>query len=223
MSIFQSIKRCSAALALATGTVLLPAVAAAQATPAVEALAARIIADQYRIIINCEGCNLAGANFDGQFLRLAALEGADMRGASFRHTDLTGIHLTRARLEGANFSGANMAGAVLTNADLRGANLADARLDAVRVHGANFSGANLQRANLRMLEYVKRLTFAGADARNAIFRHAFLGGVDFSDADLRGADFTRATGLTNAQLARACGDERTILPPGLSIPHCSGN
>jgi len=195
----------------------------AQVSPEVEALAAKIKADQFRIIINCERCNLAGANFDGQFLRLAALEGANMTGATFRGADLTGIHLTRAKLAGADFSGANMAGAVLTNADLRGANLSDSRLDAVRVHGADFTGANLQRANLRMLEYVKRLTFADADARDAVFRHAFLGGVDFTGTDLRGADFTRATGLTNAQLARACGDERTILPPGLSIPRCGGS
>lgn len=222
MSKFQPLKLRIAALALAAGIAFLPGVAAAQATPAVEALAARIIADQFKTIINCEGCNLAGADFDGQFLRLAALEGADLTGARLSGADLTGIHLTRAKLAGADFSGSNMAGAVLTNADLRGANLADARLDAVRVHGANFSGANLQRANLRMLEYVKRLTFAGADARDAIFRHAFLGGVDFSGTDLRGADFTRATGLTNAQLAKACGDDRTILPPGLTIPLCNG-
>ncbi|MDO8839421.1 MAG: pentapeptide repeat-containing protein [Parvibaculum sp.] len=223
MSILSTTRRLAASLALVAGIAFLLPSAMAQPTAEVEARAAKIIADQYKVIINCEGCNLAGANFDGQFLRLAALEGANMSGATFRDADLTGIHLTRANLAGADFSGANMAGAVLTNADLRGANLSDARLDAVRVHGANFTGANLQRANLRMLEYVKRLTFAGADARDAIFRHAFLGGVDFNGTDLRGADFTRATGLTNAQLARACGDERTILPPGLSIPRCGGS
>lgn len=195
----------------------------AQATPEVEVLVAKIKADQFKTIINCERCNLAGADFDGQFLRLAALERADLTGATLRGADLTGIHLTRTKLAGADFSGSNMAGAVLTNADLRGANLSDARLDAVRVHGANFTGANIQRANFRLLEYVKKLTFADTDARGAIFRHAFLGGVDFAGADLRGADFTRATGLTDRQLSRACGDETTILPPGLSIPRCNGS
>lgn len=194
--------------------------AMAQPTPEVEALAAKIRADQYRTIINCEGCTLAGANFDGQFLRLAALQGSDMRGASFRGADMTGVHFNRAKLDGANFAGANMAGAVLLGASLRGANLSDTRLDAARVHDADFTGANLQRANLRMLEYVNNLTFADADARGAIFRHAFLGRADFTGTDLRGADFTRATGLTNKQLARACGDETTILPPDLTIPEC---
>lgn len=215
---------CAAALlSLLVALAVLPAPAIAQATPAVEALATKIKAEQFKIIVNCERCNLAGADFDGQFLRLAALERADLTGARLRDADLTGIHLTRAKLAGADFSGSNMAGAVLTNADLRGAKLIDTRLDAVRVHGADFTGANIQRANFRLLEYVKGLTFAGADARGTIFRHAFLGGVDFAGADLRGADFTRATGLTNAQLARACGDDTTILPPGLSIPRCSAS
>lgn len=195
--------------------------AMAQPTPEVEALAARIRADQYKTIINCEDCNLAGANFDGQFLRLAALQGADMRGASFRGADMTGVHFNRAKLYGANFAGANMAGAVLLGASLRGADLSDARLDAVRVHDADFTGANLQRANLRMLEYVHRLTFAGADARGAIFRHSYLARVNFTGTDLRGADFTRAKGLTDKQLSLACGDETTILPPDLTIPRCA--
>ena len=215
--------RAAALFSLLAALAVLPAPAVAQATPEVEALAAKIKAEQFKTIVNCERCNLAGADFDGQFLRLAALERADLTDARLRGADLTGIHLTRAKLTGTDFSGSNMAGAVLANADLRGATLVDTRLDAVRVHGADFTGANIQRANFRLLEYVKKLTFAGADARGAIFRHAFLGGVDFSGTDLRGADFTRATGLTNAQLAKACGDDATILPPGLSIPRCDGS
>ena len=216
-------RRATALLAMLLALVFQTLPGLAQATPEVEALTAKIKADQFKTIVNCERCNLAGADFDGQFLRLAALERADLTGARLRGADLTGIHLTRAKLTGADFSGSNMAGAVLNNADLRGATLVDTRLDAVRVHGADFTGANIQRANFRLLEYVKGLTFAGADARGAIFRHAFLGGVDFAGADLRGADFTRATGLTNAQLAKACGDDATILPPGLSIPRCSAS
>jgi len=87
--------------------------------------------------------------------------------------------------------------------------------------GADFTGANLSGANLRMLEYVKGTKFTNVNARNAIFRHAYLTRVDFTGADLSGADFTRSKGLTNEQLARACGDDKTILPPGLTIPDCS--
>jgi uncharacterized protein YjbI with pentapeptide repeats len=50
---------------------------------------------------------------------------------------------------------------------------------------------------------------------------AVLTGATLRGADLSGADFTRAVGLTDEQLSRACGDDKTILPPGLSIPGCS--
>ncbi|MDZ4380199.1 MAG: pentapeptide repeat-containing protein [Parvibaculum sp.] len=210
-----------AALVLAA-IALTAAPARAEPAPEVQALAAKIIEDQFKTIINCERCNLAEANFDGQFLRLAALQGANLTGARLRGADITGIHLNRAKLDGANFSGSNMAGAVLTGATLRGADLSNTRLDAVRMSGADFTGANLSGANLRMLEYVKGTKFTNVNARNAIFRHAYLGRVDFTGADLSGADFTRSVGLTNEQLGRACGDGTTILPPGLSIPACGG-
>ena len=115
--------RAAALFSLLAALAVLPAMAVAQATPEVEALAAKIKADQFKVIINCERCNLAGADFNGQFLRLAALERANLTGARLSGADLTGIHLTRAKLAGADFSGSNMAGAVLTDADLRGANL----------------------------------------------------------------------------------------------------
>ena len=46
-------------------------------------------------------------------------------------------------------------------------------------------------------------------------------GVDFSGANLSGADFFRAVGLTTGQLAFACGDELTKLPEGVTISHCA--
>ena len=75
-----------------------------------------------------------------------------------------------------------------------------------------------------MLEYVEGTSFADVTAHDTIFRHAYLGRVNLAGGDFSGADFTRSKGLANAQLAEACGDEHTILPPGLSIPFCkSGN
>jgi uncharacterized protein YjbI with pentapeptide repeats len=84
----------------------------------------------------------------------------------------------------------------------------------------DFTGAKLVGANFRVVEMVKGLTLRDADARGAIFRHAFLRGLDFRGANLSGADFTRAYGLTNEQLALACGDEKTRLPDDLHIPMC---
>ncbi|MBA4210892.1 MAG: hypothetical protein C0454_15315 [Parvibaculum sp.] len=189
--------------------------------PDVAARVADITANQFKTIINCEKCDLRAANFDGHFLRLAAFQRTDLSGAMLRGAEMSGIHLTRAKLDGADLSGANLSGSDLTRTSFRNARLQRTRLDAARMHNADFTGADLRGANLRIIEFVNRLSFRDADARGAIFHHAHLASVDLTGANLSGADFTRATGLSNAQLAKACGDEKTILPPGLSIPHCA--
>ena len=55
------------------------------------------------------------------------------------------------------------------------------------------------------------------------FIKADLRGVNFTDAiflltHIEGADLSRAIGLTQEQLAEACGDEDTKLPKGLEAP-----
>ena len=57
--------------------------------------------------------------------------------------------------------------------------------------------------------------FVGANLDGSGFSGATLTGVNFSGASLR-----RATGLNQARLNQACGDEATQLPAGLSIRHC---
>lgn len=207
-------------LAAALAVFAIPALAETASIPEVDALVAEIAEKQFKTIVNCERCDLRNAKFDGFFLRLAAFQRTDLTGAKLRGADMTGIHLTRARLDGADLSGANLAGSELTRASFRNAVLRNARLDAVRVNNADFTGADIRGANLRILEYVNGLSLKNVDARGARFDHAYLGRVDISGADFRGANFTRVSGLTNAQLATACGDATTILPEGLQIPDC---
>lgn len=194
---------------------------AEDALPAVDAkLVGSLKADAFKTLVTCRGCTLAGADFNGSYLRLASLQRADLRKAQMSGADLTGTLLAHANLEGANLRGANAAGVDLRGANLKGADLTDARLDAAMLTDTDFTGATLVGANFRVIEMVKGLTFRDADARDAYFRFAFLRGVDFRGANLSGADFTRAFGLSNEQLALACGDERTKLPDDLVIPMC---
>ncbi|MGB3811445.1 MAG: pentapeptide repeat-containing protein [Parvibaculum sp.] len=179
-----------------------------------------MIADAGKTLLACRNCTLAGANFNKAYLRLASLQDADLRKAQLTRADLTGTRLARANLEGADLSHANAAGIDLTGANLKGADLSHARLDAALVENADFTGAKLVGANLRLIEYVKGVKFRDVDATGAIFRYASLRGVDFRGANLSGADFTRAWGLSNEQLALACGDDKTRLPDGLVIPTC---
>ncbi|MBC7103413.1 MAG: pentapeptide repeat-containing protein, partial [Parvibaculum sp.] len=66
---------------LLTAAMLTVAPVRAEPSPEVQTLAAKIVSDQFKTIINCERCDLREANFDGQFLRLAAFQGTNLTGA----------------------------------------------------------------------------------------------------------------------------------------------
>ncbi|HEY4345381.1 MAG TPA: pentapeptide repeat-containing protein [Parvibaculum sp.] len=183
-------------------------------------LVSSLKADAFKTLLTCRGCTLAGANFNGSFLRLASLQHADLRKIKLVGAELSGTLLTYANLEGADMRGANAAGADMRGANLKGADLSYARVDAAMLMDTDFTGAKLVGADFRAIELVKGLRFRDADLTDASFRYAFLRGVDFRGANLSGADFTRAFGLSNEQLALACGDEKTKLPDGLKIPMC---
>ena len=68
--------------------------------------------------------------------------------------------------------------------------------------------------------------FARADLTNATFVGAYLQGANFAGAKLGGANFSgaemaHARGLTQGQIAAACGDASTTLPRGLHLKACS--
>ncbi len=116
---------------------------AAQAAPTADAGAvARIHAG----IVDCAGCNLAGADlsntcvkardlhgadFDGADATLMCMSYANFSGASFRGTDLSGANLAHAVLDGADMTGARMTITSIKGTDLtRAKGLVQAQLDA---------------------------------------------------------------------------------------------
>jgi uncharacterized protein YjbI with pentapeptide repeats len=119
--------------------------------------------------------------------------------ADFSNLEMKGRDFAGARLRQADFSAAIMNRTSFAGGDLRDVNAFGAVLT-----GVNFAGANLTNA-----------TFVGAYLEGANFRGATLTGVNFS-----GAEMDHATGLTEAQLAGACGDETTRLPAGMRLRAC---
>ena len=88
-------------------------------------------------IVDCPGCNLAGANltntcvkaknltganFDGANAVLMCMSYANFSNATFRGTDLSGANLAHADLDGADLSGA-----IMTITSLKGTDLSKAR------------------------------------------------------------------------------------------------
>ncbi len=110
------------------------ATAPALAAPSYDAVA---VARIHGGIVDCPGCNLAGAdltntcvkaknltgaNFDGANAVLMCMSYANFSNATFRKTDLSGANLAHANLDGADLSGA-----VMTITSLKGTDLTKAR------------------------------------------------------------------------------------------------
>lgn len=138
----------------------------------------------------------------GQIARVRG--GASCAGCNLFQGDFSGLEARGLNLSGARLRQANLSLSVLNRTRFSNADLRD-----VDAYGGVFSGSS----------------FAGADLTNASFVGAYLEGANFSGAKLDGANFSgaemnRATGLTQGQLNRACGDASTRLPSGLHIPAC---
>jgi len=138
----------------------------------------------------------------GQIARVRA--GASCAGCNLFQAPLSGLEARGLNLSGARLRQADLSLAVMNRTRFSNADLRDVEAYGGVFPGSNFSGANMTNAS-----------FVGAHLDGAAFAGATLTGVNFSGASMR-----HATGLTQARLNRACGDEATLLPGGLSIPRC---
>jgi uncharacterized protein YjbI with pentapeptide repeats len=195
------------------------------------------------------GIELPNADLSGADLRRAELSGADLRRADLRGADVSWENLREADLRGVDLSWENLReadlrGIDLSEADLSGVNLSEAVLIEESISGANFSeenlrweglkgiglseadlsGADLSGADLRKADLsgavLSEADLSGADLSEADLSGADLSEADLSEADLRRADLSEAKNLTQTQLNKACGNEKTIIPRGLIINTC---
>jgi uncharacterized protein YjbI with pentapeptide repeats len=158
--------------------------------------------------------NLAGASFnkaymmrvegDGVILHKSILRDATLTEATLTNSDLSLADLKRADLVRANFQGSSFKSAFLKAADAMEANFQAADMTGAKLTHGNFTNAK----------------FTGAILKNVDFGDAIVEQCDFTGADLSGANLYSATGLTEYQLIGACGDERTILPEGMTLSVC---
>jgi uncharacterized protein YjbI with pentapeptide repeats len=130
-------------------------------------------------------------------------------GASCPHCNLFQADFSNLEMKDRNFAGARLrqadfSAAVMNHTTFAGGDLRDLNAYGAVLTGASFAGANLTNAS-----------FVGAYLQGANFRGATLSGVNFS-----GAEMDRAIGLTQGQLAGACGDAATSLPRGLHLRPC---
>ena len=72
-------------------------------------------------IVDCVGCNLAGADLSNTCVKEHDLHGADFTGANATLMCMSFADFTGVSFRGAEWSGANLAGAKMDGADLTGA------------------------------------------------------------------------------------------------------
>lgn len=164
--------------------------------------------------VQLRDANLSGSLFNNSNLSGGSLDGSDLSGAQFRRALMyrvngEGVTLRRAVLEDATLTEANLSNSKLAKANLSRANLTRAVFSNTDFEGAQFDEANLTAAQ-----------FQNGQFQNARFTGTILLDANLENANFSGADMSTVQGLKQAQLDVACGDERTRLPVGLSLPYC---
>lgn len=174
-------------------------------------LAGTVFAEEPKSVIDLSDRDLTRADYSKGKLENANLERSVMEFASFADCKLAGANLRKAHFMGASFARANLVGADLTGADARNtgfdnANLSKAILDGANLEGAGFYSAKLVSASLKNAKGIMNLTKS-----------------DFTNADLRGADFSKASdyGPNSAIYKGAKYDSRTKFPVGV-VPEAVG-
>lgn len=180
--------------------------------------------------------------------RLLMLGGSDFQDAKLFGTDFTATDLRNTNLAGANLEKAKLVRASLAGAKAKATRFARveayrtdfSNLDA---EGASFESGELQRSNFRKAKLSKanftksdlgRSQFDGADLAHNRFSLANVSRADFRGANIsgpidfdraffflariEGVDLSAATGLSQWQVDMACGDDKTVLPAGLTKP-----
>ncbi|MEP3653680.1 MAG: pentapeptide repeat-containing protein [Litorimonas sp.] len=178
---------------------------------------------------SCSGCDLSNKAMNG-----VRLNNANLSSSNFNNSNLSGGSLDGSNLSGAHFRGALMyrvsgAGVNMPNAVLEDATLTEARLSGAKLANANLSRANLSRAVFSNSDFkgaqfdnanLTEAHFQNGQFQNADFGGAILLDANLDDADFSGANMSTVQGLKQVQLDVACGDEKTRLPVGLSLPYC---
>ena len=161
--------------------------------------------------------SLANLDISGENLSGYDFEGADLRGFKFNSTQFDGANLVAANISEADFTSADFASAdlshaVAVNVNMDHATLGQADLEGVRFTGGRVRWADFRGANLKGVQFdgvlLEGANFAGQTLTNFNFRAAGgLNSVDFTGANLAGADLSRntawATKFDNANLAGA--------------------
>ncbi|MEM6633742.1 MAG: pentapeptide repeat-containing protein [Bacteroidota bacterium] len=135
--------------------------------------------------------SLVGAKFQGADLRAANFWGANLYKADFRKASLHQADLSWASLHYSDFREAVCRGSTMDAAQLNHADLRKAIMHNSSLEGAIFNQANLEEVRLFYTD-LEGASFWKANMYKADVQHSYFYDTQFTEADLREANFDRA-------------------------------
>lgn len=151
-----------------------------------------------------------GKDFHDKDLTEKSFASANLNGADFSEAVLKSCDFRKATLRGADLKGADISNANFSETDLTGADLREingmAFLQHTILNEVNMEGVDMSRSGS-----VYACKFRGANLRNTK-GWGLIGGCDFSNADLRGANFRAMQGGPEPRFRNAIYDEDTTWP-----------
>src|SRR3954465_729889 len=175
-----------------------------------------------RKLLMLEGGDLT----EGVFSR-AVLTSTDFRRAKLPRAKLNEAEISFTRFEDADLSGTNLSRAIFTEAKASAGNFSKSEVSRADFSRADLTGADLSKAEAARAVFtdanLSGVRFNYSDLARATLNGLDLAGVDFTGAylfltQLKAADLSRAFGLTQDQLALACGTNETKLPARMVQP-----
>jgi len=188
--------------------------------------------------IDWTGCAKKNLMLSGSDFSHGNLAEADLSATDLRDSDFTGANLSKAKVSRAWLGGAHAEKANFEKIEgyrtgfqkisAKGASFAGAELQRANFEGADLTGVSFEKAELSRVVFDKAIltgtsfgsaNLARADLSNAVFE----GALDFSNAFLsltriEGVDLSSSIGIEQHQVDMACGDGKTKLPQGLTVP-----
>lgn len=184
---------------------------------------------------NCRKRNLImdNFNFSGSNFTRADLSASDLRNSNFQKAMFFKTNLARASLAGSDAEGANFEGVVASRSDFSNGNYKNANFLKAEIGRSNFSSSSLENADMSKADF-SRVNFfnsnlKGVNLNFSNISRANLTGVNIDEnfslegaymflTRIEGLDLSASKTLKQWQIDMACGNEKTILPEGISAP-----
>lgn len=184
---------------------------------------------------NCRKRNLIldGFDFSGSNFTRTDLSASDLRNTTLNNTIFNKTNLVRASLAGSVAQNANFKGVIASRTDFSMGNFDGADFSKAEISRSNFAKSSLKNTQMSKGDF-SRGNFTNADLSNADLSFSNISRANFENVtfseifNLEGAytyrtvfsglDLSKSKQLEQWQLNLACGNDKTILPEGLTKP-----